>query len=616
MTAGTGQEEHDPSQLELHLEPAGARHDEHEPSFRERLLNFSTMDVRFRTLTAIIVAQVVATSLLVLLSDYSFGDITINITGVGQASIGVTHYIASVAFLLIGFTLFIAGLGRADPRGATALLAFFFALYLVNLILTWGPLDASITIFVTIILMFVACMMAAIFIRRTMVAKSPQAAPGNPAVWLLLLLVPWTAVGLYFIVSHPAFFYTMQFAIGTPFIALYPFAAIDWAEIADSFAKNVQRHLHLQQRNGGLIIFSAIAAMLPIWLTAYAFTQDAQAYGYRLIVLCLLAAVLALLLRLARFRGDWPAHFPWAPTALLVVVLVILFTGGARYFDWSLIALVVAVAMGVALCVSGRNPQWQGLAPTALLGTLIGFAATYFSLFSPSGPDVANFMVLGTVVATLYAAIAVLITVGWSRIRSEGVAALRYPIQTVLTLNVSLVAVYLLAIVYDLILGSLERHVVEALVVAVVLLSELLLSGYSVTNIQTDWFPRNSRLLMFFGCVTFTLAYTLSIAALHGESAQLQAYKLFLNPENAVLSGLLLMGPAMLWALFILRTGRWLASERSGLRASALPTSQPAIQQVDTTLRKLQSILRDNVNTSYGYRGELAKFLVNAGAPN
>lgn len=37
---------------------------------------------------------------------------------------------------------------------------------------------------------------------------------------------------------------------------------------------------------------------------------------------------------------------------------------------------------------------------------------------------------------------------------------------------------------------------------------------------------------------------------------------------------------------------------------------------VDTSLRKLQSILRDNVNTSYGRRGELAEFLVTNGAPN
>ncbi|MES5485946.1 hypothetical protein QMZ05_24600 [Bradyrhizobium sp. INPA03-11B] len=36
---------------------------------------------------------------------------------------------------------------------------------------------------------------------------------------------------------------------------------------------------------------------------------------------------------------------------------------------------------------------------------------------------------------------------------------------------------------------------------------------------------------------------------------------------------------------------------------------------VDRTLRKLQSVLRDNVNTAYGRRAELANYLVNAGAP-
>lgn len=37
---------------------------------------------------------------------------------------------------------------------------------------------------------------------------------------------------------------------------------------------------------------------------------------------------------------------------------------------------------------------------------------------------------------------------------------------------------------------------------------------------------------------------------------------------------------------------------------------------IDTGLRKLQSVLRDNVNTSFGRRKELANYLVNAGAPN
>jgi hypothetical protein len=37
---------------------------------------------------------------------------------------------------------------------------------------------------------------------------------------------------------------------------------------------------------------------------------------------------------------------------------------------------------------------------------------------------------------------------------------------------------------------------------------------------------------------------------------------------------------------------------------------------IDTSLRKLQSILRNNVNTNYGKRAELAEYLASAGAPN
>jgi hypothetical protein len=567
MTPGTSLDERDPSRADPDLQPAGM---EHEPSFRERLLNIPTMDGRFRTLTAIVVAQVAATSLLVLLSDHSFHDLTVDIPGVGKTMIGMAHYIAIVVFFLIGLTLFVAGLGRADSRGAATLLAYFFSLYLLSLIVAWQPLNVSITIFVTVILIFLACALAAVIIRRIVLAKSLQASPVNPWVVSLLIFIPCTVPALFYVISHPGFFYTMQFVIGTPFIALYPFAAMDWAEIADGFVKGLERNLHLQKRIGRLIIFSVIAIVLPIGLTMYTFIQQAQGYGYRVIVMCLFAAALCLLLRIARFRGDWPVHLPWAPTALLVTVLVILFNRGETAVELRLIAFFFAGLMSVVLCVCGRNPQWQSFAPTALLGTLIGFASIYIALFSDpdNGPwlDIVQLLVLGAVVASLYAAIAAVLAVGWTRLRNEGIATLHYPIQTVLTLNASLVAVYALAFVYKLMLENSERHVIEALVIAAALLSELFFSGYSVTNLQTDWFPRNSRLLMFFGFLTFTLAYTLSIVALHGEAKGLPDYKLFLNPENAVLSGLLLIGPAMLWCLLILRTGRWLASQRASVR--------------------------------------------------
>ncbi len=48
----------------------------------------------------------------------------------------------------------------------------------------------------------------------------------------------------------------------------------------------------------------------------------------------------------------------------------------------------------------------------------------------------------------------------------------------------------------------------------------------------------------------------------------------------------------------------------------SLPADNKTGPTIDTSLRKLQSILRDNVNTSYGRRGELAQYLVDNGAPN
>lgn len=582
MTAGTGQDEQDPTRAGLDPHSAGTGHDEHEPSFRERLLDISTMDGRFRMLTAIVIAQVLATSLLVLLADYSFGDITINMAGGGQAQIGMAHYAVSVVFLLTGLTLFVAGLGRADPRGTSILLAWFFLLYLIDLTVAGLPLNISITIFVTIIVLFVACMIAAVFIRRALLAKSDRTASTSPVVVLVFTCVPWAALGLYAVIAQPAFFYTMQFAIGAPFIVLFPFAAIDWAEIADSFVKGIERRLRLQERNGRLLVFSAIAILLPIWFTIDALSEEAEAVGSRLIVMGAFAAALCVLLWIARFRGDWPVRFAWAPTALMVAVVVILSNGAGRFADPRLIALFMAGLMSVVLCVCGRNPRWQGFAPTALLGTLVGFTAIYFTLFGSDTPetsdsDIVNLSVMGAVVASL-AAIAVIVSIGWTRIRTEGVAALRYPIQAIVTLNGSLVAVYALTLLYQMMLQSSQRHVVEAAVIAVALLSEVALSGHSVTNIHSAWFPRNSRLLLFFGFVTFTLAYTLSNAALHGEAEQLEAFKLFVNPETAVLSGLLLMGPAALWALFILRIGRWLAG-RAEVGASPHATAPQAIIQ-------------------------------------
>jgi hypothetical protein len=560
MTASTHHNAPEPK-FDLNHERTSTDHDGPEQSVYGRLLDLSTMDVRFRTLTAIVIGQVVATAFLVLFSDYSFGDITVDIFGVGPVTIGLIHYGASVAFLLTGLTLFVTGLGGADLRGVGVLFVFFFAVYLLEIVFSWRPINISITILVTIVLFFVFCLITSIAFRRAILTRSSQAAPLNPAAWLFLLLpIPWTLAGLYAVIFHPVFFYTMQFVIGAPFILLYPLAAVDWAEIADS---SVGRVVHLQEHTGLLLFFATIATALPIGIVIHNLAQDSVAYGYTLFVSCVLVGVLGILLWIARFHGDWPIHFPWPATALLIAVFVIFFNGAQRYVDWFWISLIFATAMAVLLCVCGRNRRWQAVAPTALLGVLIGVSSIYFSFSSMSLSGFADLTVLASSLASVLVGVAVIRTIGRGDLRRQGLAAIRYPVLSLLTLSVSLLAIYLLAAGYELMLNGSDRHVVEALVVAAALLSELFLAGHSVTNVHTEWFPRSSRLLMYFGFLTFTLAYTLSIVALHGTSEQLEAYKLFFSPENAVHSGILLMGPATLWALFILRLGRWLGNLRN-----------------------------------------------------
>lgn len=51
-------------------------------------------------------------------------------------------------------------------------------------------------------------------------------------------------------------------------------------------------------------------------------------------------------------------------------------------------------------------------------------------------------------------------------------------------------------------------------------------------------------------------------------------------------------------------------------RTLSLPRDSRTGPTVDASLRKLQSILRNNVSTNYGNRTELAKYLVNSGAPH
>ena len=95
-------------------------------------------------------------------------------------------------------------------------------------------------------------------------------------------------------------------------------------------------------------------------------------------------------------------------------------------------------------------------------------------------------------------------------------------------------------------------------------------------------------------------------ASEYGSPSRLVADRVY----NAVKSQITKQAPAYAKVMSGYEKGAKLVKELEStlsLKSAASP---------DTALRKLQSVLRDNANTNYGRRGELAQILTDAGAPN
>jgi hypothetical protein len=320
----------------------------------------------------------------------------------------------------------------------------------------------------------------------------------------------------------------------------------------------------LQERNKRLLLPVFIASNFPICVIGYRFGWQ---YIYSHLISLLFFGVsgvgLLLLLRLANFRGNWPVQFPWLASVLVFVVIVIFFSFDFAYeLNYFYSAIFFTSVMSVLVCLCGRDPKLTFLAPSFLLGVLVGLATIFWVGFGGIYGFIGAFYVAF--------AITTLVILGWMMITRKTIDELRYPLWLLLSLNISLLAMSLLALVYAFVLENSERHVVEAVIVAIAVFGELLLSGHSVTNVDSAWFPRRSRILLFFSFVVWTLALYVFLTAMHGPAERLRDFKFIGNPEFVVYVGISVFGPAMLWALFILRIGQWFAGRQE--RYSPVPT--------------------------------------------
>lgn len=539
-------------------------HGDDEPTLRQRFIDLRTMDIKLRVLTAIVFAQVVTAAILVLISDYPLGEITINIPNLGNVRYGTTIYCFSILFFLSSLVLTMEGLRKADLNSALLLLAVLAILYVLDVVVSEPPLNQAITILVTIIYIFGFCALVAAVSER--VARLEKV-PGIDKFFLLLVGLMLGYI-VFLVVFNPVYFGWILSYIGLPFITLFYVAALDWAEIADAVARATRTRWGLLELDESLVIASCAIALIPISFIGYRIYSFGWPFVLQLSVVGLAGIYLLCLLGIAGFRGNWPTHLPWAGIALVVVIAVIFL---------SMVSLdsgfLLAMIMSALLCVCRWNSRLAIWAPSILLGVLIGISSFLLSLTIQSGDAddlltslFASLANDGGMIVAFYAAIATLSVVVWVAIQNKGIGAIGYPLWALSRLMSSMLIVFVLVGAYKAILNNFDQHVVKSTVIIVAIASEIMLSGQAITNVDSARFSRTSRLFLFLGFVTFTLAWTLYIDAVKGPKDSILpfvALTRIIEPEFAIYFGLLIMAPALLLTLFVLRMRRWFARESS-----------------------------------------------------
>jgi len=165
-----------------------------------------------------------------------------------------------------------------------------------------------------------------------------------------------------------------------------------------------------------------------------------------------------------------------------------------------------------------------------------------------SFPSLSRFAVQATVAA---ASLAVL---GWLQVRRRTVPTGLIPL--LITLNVGIGFLNGLFFAF----GSFpearyQLSLLQAALVLCALLWDVAMSGREITNTHGKWYPRYSRVLLFFGYELLVVSLIVFSAAQHSQSTGTILPGHF-SIENAAQSGMVLLGAPLLIVIFVLRLRR------------------------------------------------------------
>jgi len=540
-----------------------------EPSLPDFFFNFRTLDPQLRVLTAIATAQVFATALLLLLREFpAWRPLPLQFDKwLGSATIPIPHYVFSCILVFVGIGLFMTGIMQADRRGALRVLYLIGLAYLLIILGEGAGAGVYIVTTLTILALWgLSIAFVEAYLRR------PNSQPKA-----VLRALPWAYFALTFaftsfvtvrlLMLDATTFGIVLLWLRTPVTALFLLAAVDWAEIADTLVRSSVRKVPSQRQDmivtcGSVLTVSGVLLLTGHWLSQVGWDDFARMSAVDLVAV---VGVLTLL-RVARFDGTWPIHFPW--TSLVVTIGVFALTAIMTlqiFGGWVYHGILFAIVMGALLSVSRRKGSITWLAPTMLFGLFAGISAILWSVSSPSTLIRESMTVVGSayLMAAIDANIVTVVLLAWMRAKGRGAGDLRPPLRILLIFNCSLCLAFILTRLYAAGLHAAESLVViDTIFFLVAVIWDILVSGHSLTNMESPWFPRRSRVLLFFSFITLTLAFVLFWASVQGPDERLKMTRLALNPDFAILNGLVVFAPAMLLTLFVLRVGKWAAGER------------------------------------------------------
>jgi hypothetical protein len=394
--------------------------------------------------------------------------------------------------------------------------------------------------------------------------------------------------------------------IGTQSLLLPPFllllvywSSTDLLEWGEIIAKSI---VTVTQRVRVPWLLMTVTALAAVGMLVNVLRLEGRGIFLGLALLAVVIVLVALVVRFARIRSDWPAQIP--PLALLLGALVLYLQyavteeviaplvvahGLAVEIDellfplMSVPVLLIALTIALVLVARGRlgKPKQGAVGLFLVMVVLLDVTGALPGILSAAGFPVAVLQQPYRLTHDLqfFAAVGVLIWIIRLLVRRQPLTEASKPLVSAFLL---LAGLQTIDWVRDLLngiaaLGALSPLLLAGLFVLTVLW-DVVTSGEQVTNTDSPAFPREGRMLLYLGSTLVATSLLLYIGSLRAQTTGAPAPD-YLSIDSDAPLGLFVLGSSMVVLTFLLSVGRRIR------RTAVVAAPQPAGRVSPRTLQ-------------------------------